>query len=164
MKDIISINNIMSIKSIDNTELEAICKVNKDIYEYGITISKQDAKEMIITKKESLKKNGRVEFKGSIINEIIKKFVSSPYIYKSNYKDIFCELIEIFYEYKNETMEVIGDEELIDAMASYFNNYCHGSLELLEGKVLYKIAENVRMGNNNPLDIFDNKDEEDDYF
>ena len=76
MKDIISINNIMSIKSIDNTELEAICKVNKDIYEYGITISKQDAKEMIITKKESLKKNGRVEFKGSIINEIIKKFVS----------------------------------------------------------------------------------------
>lgn len=162
MKDIISINNIMSVKSIDNKEVEAICNVNKDIYEYGITISKQDAKEIIITKRESLKKNGRVEFKESIINEIIKKFSSSPFVYKSNYKNIFCELVEIFYEYKNETMEVIGDEELIDAMASYFNNYCQGSLELLEGKVLYKIAENVRMGNDNPLDIFDNKDKKDD--
>ena len=31
-------------------------------------------------------------------------------------------------------------------MKEYFDNYCQGSLELLEGKVLYTIADNIRNG------------------
>ncbi len=31
-------------------------------------------------------------------------------------------------------------------MKEKFDNYCQGSLEILEGKVLYKIAENIRNG------------------
>ena len=41
----------------------------------------------------------------------------------------------------------------------YFNNYCQGSIELLEGKALYRVAENVRMGLKDPFDISYEKDQ-----
>lgn len=159
MKKIISANDLLLQNTIKNKIVSEICKVNDDIKEYGLFITKEDAKELVCTRNKALMKNGRVEFKETIIMEIIKKFSPSPYIMKSNYRDIFCELVEIFYEYKNETLEVLGDEELIDAMVDYFNNYCQGSIELLEGKALYKVAENVRMGLNDPFDISDEKDQ-----
>ena len=159
MKKIISANDLLLQNTINNKILSELCKVNDDIKEYGLFITKEDAKELVCTRNKALMKNGRVEFKETIIMEIIKKFSPSPYIMKSNYRDIFCELVEIFYEYKNETLEVLGDEELIDAMVDYFNNYCQGSIELLEGKALYKVAENVRMGLNDPFDISDEKDQ-----
>lgn len=159
MKKIISANDLLLQKTIDNKIISDICKVNDYIKEYGLVITKEDAKELACVRNKSLMKNGRVEFKGIIINDIIKKFAPSPYITKSNCADIFCELIEIFYEYKNETLDLLGDEELIEAMVDYFNNYCQGSIELLEGKALYRVAENVRMGLKDPFDISDEKDQ-----
>ena len=67
-------------------------------------------------------------------------------------------MVDIFYNYKNETLNYIGDEELIEIMKKYFDGYCQGSLELLEGKVLYKIADNIRSGVRNYTDISDDKD------
>ena len=43
-------------------------------------------------------------------------------------------------------------------LKEYFDNYCQGSVELLEGKVLYKIAENIRNGVRDYRNISDDKD------
>ena len=58
------------------------------------------------------------------------------------------------YEIKN----YIGDDELIDIMKEHFDGYCEGSLELLEGKILYRIADNIRSGVKDYKDISDEKD------
>lgn len=80
------------------------------------------------------------------------------YISQYNYGSTINELVEIFYNYKNETMDQIGDDELMEIMKDYFDNYCQGSVELLEGKVLYKIAENIRNGVHDYRNINDEKD------
>jgi len=43
-------------------------------------------------------------------------------------------------------MDLIGDDELIRFMKDSFDGVCNGSLELLAGKELYRMARNLRYG------------------
>ena len=138
--------------------LKDIVMCNEVTSEYGLKLSKEDAKEIIDTRNTALRKSGRVEFNGQIINKIIIAFYDSPYIAKYNYNDTINELVEIFYNYKNETLDFLSDDELIEIMKDKFNNYCEGSLELLEGKALYKIAENIRYGVHDYANLKNEKD------
>lgn len=148
------LNNISIDKKVENEIL--LC--NEKTYEYGLKLTEEDVKEIINTRTTALNKSGRIEFNGEIITKIILNFCDSPYISQYNYSDLINELVEIFYEYKNETMDAITDDELITIMKENFNNICQGSIELLEGKILYKIAENIRNGVKDYTDISDDKD------
>lgn len=136
----------------------AVFKCNEFTGEYGLKLKEEDVKEIIKTRNMSLKNSARIEFNGQIITKIIIAFCDSPYISQYNYSDTINELVEIFYNYKNETLDYISDDELIDIMKEYFNNYCQGSIELLEGKVLYKIADNIRHGVKDYTNLDNEKD------
>jgi len=155
MKDSINLfkNNLLN-KQVSNEILQC----NEITSEYGLKLSEEDVREIINTRNISLQKSGRIEFNGQIINKIITAFCDSPYISQYNYSDTINELVEIFYNYKNETLDYISDDELIEIMQEKFNNYCQGSLELLEGKVLYKIADNIRNGVRDYTNIYSEKD------
>ena len=155
MKEIINLfeNNLLE-KQIFND----ISKCNEFTTEYGLLLQEEDVKEIIKTRNIALEKSGRIEFNGQIVNKIIMIFCDSPYISQHNYSDTINELVEIFYNYKNETLDYISDDELMEIMKEYFDNYCQGSLELLEGKVLYKIADNVRNGVKDYANIDNEKD------
>lgn len=140
------IMNLFGNNSLEKQVFNEILSCNDFTLEYGLTLKEEDAREIIKTRNIALEKSGRIEFNGQIINKIITAFCDSPYISQCNYSDTINELVEIFYNYKNETLDYIGDDELIEIMKEYFDNYCQGSLELLEGKVLYKIADNIRNG------------------
>lgn len=146
-------NNLLN-KQVFNEILQC----NEITSEYGLKFSEEAVKEIINTRNIALQKSGRIEFNGQIINKIITAFCGSPYISQYNYGDTINELVEIFYNYKNETLDYISDDELIEIMEEKFNNYCQGSLELLEGKVLYKIADNIRNGIRDYMNIDDEKD------
>lgn len=152
--NLISLNNSLLNKVI----YDEIISCNEKTYEYGLKLSEEDVKELINTRATALKRSGRIEFNGQIIDKIILSFCDSPFISQYNYGDTINELVEIFYEYKNETLDVISDDELINIMKENFNNICQGSIELLEGKILYKIAENIRNGVKDYTDISGDKD------
>ena len=63
-----------------------------------------------------------------------------------NYEETLYELLEIFYYYKNETLDLIGDDYLVKYMKSAFDGIWQGSLELLSGRELYMSARNLRYG------------------
>lgn len=131
---------------LENNLLNEILKCNEVTKEYGLKLNENDIKEIVKTRNIALERSGRIEFNGQIINKIIESFCDSPYISQYNYSETINELVEIFYNYKNETLDYIGDDELIEIMKEFFDDYCQGSLELLEGKVLYKISDNIRNG------------------
>lgn len=143
---------------LDKEVFNEIIKCNYFTKEYGLKLTEKNIKEIMATRKESLNKFGRIEFNGEIVTKIIKRFCDSPYISQYNYSDSINELVEIFYNYKNETLDYIGDDELIDIMKTNFDDYCAGSMELLEGKVLYRIADNIRNGVKDYKKIIDEKD------
>lgn len=153
----------------DKHAIQKVIKCNEYTYQYGLTLSETQAKELIQTRNLALKSNGRVEFGGGIIDKLIKEFCDSPFITKYNYAETIDELIEIFYYYKNETLECIGDDELLSLMKEYFDNNCKGALELLQNRELDKLAHNIRFGvadyanvkDEKPVELFDEEEKND---
>lgn len=121
-----------------------IQQINEETLEYGLKLSEEDIKRIIKTRNEALISSGRVEFGGGIIRRIISNFCDSPYILQNNYVEIINDLIETFYYYKNETMEEISDDQLINFMKECFDNKCHGDLDLLRYKYLDIISHNIK--------------------
>lgn len=126
---------------------------------YGLVLTQAQAIELVETRSVALRDNGRIEFGGGVIDKIIKEFCDSSYISMHNYTRTLHELIEIFYYYKNETMDLISDDDLIKFMKTAFDGVCQGSLDLLSGRELYRLAKNLRFGL--PVDYSENSSSED---
>jgi hypothetical protein len=135
-----------------NQVIADIKQTNEDTLQFGLKLSEKDIRAVIAHRTEALKSTGRIEFSGEIIKKIICSFCDSPYILQENYVEIINDLVETFYFYKNETLEEISDDELIDFMKEYFDNKCQGDLDLLRDKYLERVAHNVKFG---ILDYFD---------
>jgi hypothetical protein len=131
---------------IQKHAVNEIIKCNDLTANYGLVLTKTQAIELIETRSYPLKATGRIEFGGGIIDKIIKEFCDSPYISMHNYEETLHELIEMFYYYKNETLGLMSDDDLIKFMHRAFDGVCQGSLELLSGRELAKMARNLRYG------------------
>ena len=127
-------------------EIANIKKCNEYTTQYGLILSDDQINNLLERRKETLRETGRIEFREGIIDKLIKEFCNSPYINQENYAETLYELIEIFYEYKNETMDLITDDELIEFMKKSFDGICQGDLEYLSGTVMYKMRENLLSG------------------
>ena len=138
-------------------EIANIKKCNEYTSQYGLVLSDNQINNLLERRKETLNKTGRIEFREGIIDKLIKEFCDSPYINQENYAETLYELIEIFYEYKNETMDLITDDELIEFMKKSFDGIAEGDLEYLSGTIMYKMRENLLNGK--PIDYI--KDGED---
>ncbi len=119
---------------------------NEKTRRYGLTLSQADARQLVETRSRALISNGRVEFGGGIIDKLILKFRDSPYLFRQNYVDTLDALIETFYYFKNESLDELSDDALLDAMKTYFDHNCAGSVELLQNRELERLARNIRFG------------------
>lgn len=136
------------IKSKKQIEVANIKKCNEFTNKYGLMLSDAQIESLMEKRIDILKNTGRIEFRNGngIIDKIIKEFCDSPYINQENYVLILCGLLDIFYEYKNETMDLVTDDELIKFMKKSFNGICKGDIEYLSGTVMYKMKQRVLNG------------------
>lgn len=134
------------IKSKKQIEVANIKKCNEFTNKYGLMLSDAQIESLMEKRIDILKNTGRIEFRNGIIDKIIKEFCDSPYINQENYVLILCGLLDIFYEYKNETMDLVTDDELIKFMKKSFNGICKGDIEYLSGTVMYKMKQMVLNG------------------
>jgi hypothetical protein len=123
-----------------------VIKCNDYTVRFGLMLTLAQALELVETRSIALRDNGRIEFGGGVIDKIIREFCSSPYIYMHNYTQTIHELLEIFYYYKNETLDLVSDDDLIKHMKTAFDGVCQGSLDLLSGRELDRLARNLRSG------------------
>lgn len=135
-------------------EIANIKKCNEYTSQYGLVLSDNQMNNLLERRKETLNKTGRIELRVGIIDKLIKEFCDSPYINQENYAKTLYELIEIFYEYKNETMDLITDDELIEFIKKSFDGIAGGDLEYLSGTIMYKMRENLINGK--PIDCIEN--------
>ena len=141
-----------------------VIKCNDYTQRFGLVLTQAQAMELVETRSIALSDNGRIEFGGGVIDKIIKEFCDSPYISMHNYTQTIHELLEMFYYYKNETLDLVSDDDLIKHMETSFDGICQGSLDLLSGRELDRLARNLRSGYRSDYseDEF-SENEEDDY-
>lgn len=143
-------NFLDKINLHQNNQIEKMRKSNLIIERYGLYLDEKDIQDIVTIRNEVLESTHRFEFGDWIANKIITEFCDSPYIKKEEFKDIVCELLEIFYFCKNETKDLISDDDLIRFMKMNFDGVCNGSVEYLKDTVLSKMISDVLA--NKPLE------------
>ena len=135
-----------SYNLINKQTADKILRCNDFTAKYGLMLTEKQALDLAKARVYSLKENGRVEFGTGIIDKLIKEFCDSPFIHNSDYAETLQGLIDAFYYFKNETLDRLSDDALIKYMKKAFDGPCQGSLELLLGTELERLARNIRYG------------------
>lgn len=128
----------------DAGQIQKIVEMNERTEKFGLVFTEEEAKNLVKMRRESLQEQQRVEFGEGILPKLIDTFCDSPYIDRNNYMDTIIKLQEIFYLYKNESMDELSDDELLEYMKEAFDGVCEGSLEYLEETVLDGFARDIR--------------------
>lgn len=138
----------MALFQPDNACLEhiklKILDTNSKSAEYGLTLSRQDAEMILKADLNALSEQDRINFGESIVPIIIEKFMHSSYIAPSEYAETIAGLIDIFYEVKEESYDLLTDEEIIDVMYSFFEKESGGSLEVLQNRDMDLLCRKIR--------------------
>ncbi len=135
----------MEVLSKQN-QIAAILEMNQVTNRFGLELTKEDTRVLVESRKEELIKQQRVEFKGGILPKLIFIFCDSAYIDQNNLVETLKRLQEIFYFYKNETLDELSDDELLDFMKEQYETVCFGDLDYLEGTILKDYAQKMRRG------------------
>lgn len=125
-------------------QINTLVSTNKFTSSYGLVLTQEEAYNLIQSKNECLKEQERLEFTAGILPKLIYNFCDCDYICQENYAYTLERLQSIFYLYKNETMDILTDDELIEQMKLLFNGVCHGCVEYLEEVALEEFARKIR--------------------
>lgn len=123
-----------------------LLKLNSVTAPFGLALTEEQAIALSQNREAALRQTARLEFGGGILSKLVLAFRDSPYLPGDDPIEILSELTELFYEYKNETLDALTDDELLTAMKTAFDGPCHGSTELLAGKSLEALARYIRSG------------------
>ena len=150
--ELVSINAALVERQV--TDKILIC--NEETKKYGLSLTELQALALAQTRTDALKENKRIEFGNGIVDKLIMAVCDSPYITQKTYEDTLHELINLFYDLKNNTWDRVPDTDLIDFIKTAFNGCCHGSIDLLIGKSM-QLAEHIHCGKK--IDTFSLKEE-----
>jgi hypothetical protein len=120
-----------------------ILRVNRATASAGLILSQSQAAALVSARDRALTGTGRVELGSGVVEKLILAFYDSPFFQPDQAVETFDGLLEIFYYLKNETFDTIGDKDLIAFLREHFDGECKGSLELLQGVPLDRLARRI---------------------
>lgn len=123
-----------------------ILSLNAVIERYALSLSEADAKMLASVDRDCINENDRIQFGKSAALKIIARFAKSSYISQSDFAETIAGLIEIFYEAKEESLDDMTDDEVIDVMFYFFENKSGGDLELLATRDMEALIRCLRNG------------------
>lgn len=135
----------MNLLSSQN-QIQKILEVNQKTARYGLELTEADAKTLSETRNSELRRQQRIEFGEGILPKLIDAFCDSPYMDQGTYVETLIRLQEIFFLYKNEMLDEISDDELLQFMREQYDEICFGDLDYLEGTCLNHFAQAIRAG------------------
>ena len=141
----------------ESNSISEIYKLNDDLKTHNLALSAKDAKDIIKTRNNVLKAQGRIELNLDVMKSIIKELGKSSYVNQDNLVETISDMYEVFHYVKNSTSDFLCDEEILKTIMFFYNTVYGGSVELIKGKGIEKIIDNFR----NNKDIDDIKEEED---
>ena len=163
MEDIAEMNKMdedFTMLLSEQSQMNIIRKTNEYSNQFGLSLTDDDIGELLVRRRESLSEQQRVEFGAGILDKIIFAFCDSDYVYQENYLETIIRLQNIFYLYKNESLDELTDDELISIMRNAFEEKCNGSLEYLEETFLDEFARNIRSDTKKFIGRYAKNDEE----
>lgn len=130
----------------EKKQLACLLDCNRKTAAFGLMLTEADAKLLLSERKTALRQQERLEFGKGILPALIDAFCDSAYITQETYVETLTELQDIFYEYKNESLDLLTDSELLSFMAQQFETICFGDVEYLRSTCLERFCRAIRQG------------------
>ncbi len=127
-------------------EVHDLVARNENSAQYQLSLTKEQAQQLVESKNQSLRKYERLELGESILGKLVEAFMDSQYVDQRNYLETLTVLQDLFYQYKNECMDLVSDEELIEFMREQFETVCYGDLDYLGRTCLERFKDAVKAG------------------
>lgn len=141
----------------DILTVSELLECNEITSRYGLRLEQPQAFRLAEVRKQSLSSNGRIEFGGGMLRKLVITFCDSPYLSQTEYADTLGALTDLFFYYKNESLDAINDTDLLNFMKQHFDTDCQGSIELLVRDLDWLVHQLFSDGGNRPC--FDSRDE-----
>lgn len=123
---------------------QALLATNSDGAPHGLCLTAQDAAMLIQVSHDAILTQDRLEFGESAILPLIRQFQQSRFLAPGDYADTLATLLDIFYEVKEESLDLLTDEEVISLMFEAFETTSCGSVELLQTRDMEWLCRRVR--------------------
>ncbi len=144
---ILETENRLELVGLQKTcALEELHSCNEMTAPFGLSLSDTQMTALVENRFEALQNTGRVEFGEGILKKLIYAFCDSPFLTQENYEETISDLQDIFYYFKNESLERVSDDELIGYIKKVFDGRAQGSVEYLEGTSLEELCRSAREG------------------
>ena len=121
-----------------------LASCNKTLQRHGLSLSAEDVQALVVGRIESLDTSDRVEFGGGVSKELVLGFAGSPFVSQATFVETLLELQDLFYEFKNESLEQITDDELVATMRSLFDDVANGDTGRLAEALFDGLGRHVR--------------------
>lgn len=113
---------------------------------FGLSLTETQELALVARRDEVLREMGRIEFGPGILRQLADAFCDSRHITQDAWLDTLMELTESFYYFKQESCEMIPDDELIAFMRDAFEGPCEGSVTWLRDVTLETLCRGTRYG------------------
>ena len=141
--------NLFSLEPAQMQLLQTVQELrecNEFTLRFGLALSETEIRELAEGRLSALQNSGRIEFRDGILKKLIRTFCDSPYLTQENYAETMLELQDSFYYFKNESLDRISDDELIEYMKMVFDGRAQGSPDYLTGTSLEELCRYAREG------------------
>lgn len=126
-----------------DADKQQLLDTNQTAGQYGLRLTEQQAEELVRAEADICQEGERIRLGGSAAPLLAETFCRSGYLSQQEYAACLLQLLDIFYTAKEESLELIGDAELVQLLFTWFEERCGGSLELLQGRELEYFCREV---------------------
>lgn len=129
-------NNILrfTMNDISEQSSKKLMKLNDESINYGLVLSPKDINDIIKHTNETLIKIGRIETSTEALEKIIEIVYSSPYTDKDNYVENINDMQEIFYYFKNQVLDLLSDDKVIEILERTYDEK-RGEILQIQGAI-----------------------------
>lgn len=111
-----------------------LLKLNENSFEYGLKLSKEDVEIIVEWRETSLKHMGRIDLGIDVTKKIVEFIYKSQYTNREDYLEAVVDIQDIFYYLKNETLELISDDDAIELISDMYETFC-GEIKNIQAEV-----------------------------
>lgn len=134
--DLIKYDSENSIK----LTVDRILNYNEKLSQHGLILSEKQALEIARSRSDSLVSNGRIDFDCSVTEKLIGAFSDSSFLDQDSFASAICQFTDIFYFFKNETLDKIDDNMLVNIIKDTFENECGGDIDFVFDVLMEKLT------------------------
>lgn len=129
----------------DSRAVSELLALNVKSEDFGLSLTKEEALMIAAAENEAMDSRRRIRFGKSAAPLLLERFMHSSFISRDIWAETAAELLEIFCDVKEESCDLLSDEEIADIMYDFFENTSCGSTELLGSRDMELLCRAVRM-------------------